>query len=133
MAQNLFPDQAALAALCRRHHIRRLSLFGSTLKGTARPDSDVDLLVEFEPGKVPGYLGMARIESELSQLVGGRKVDLRTANELSRYFRDEVVGAAEVQYASMKMRFAFVTSSKRQRPRRSSLPGAAEAISIATA
>jgi predicted nucleotidyltransferase len=100
MAQNLFPDQAALAALCRRHHIRRLSLFGSTLKGTARPDSDIDLLVEFEPGKVPGYLGMARIESQLSQLLGGRKVDLRTANELSRYFRDEVVGAAEVQYAS---------------------------------
>jgi predicted nucleotidyltransferase len=100
MAQNLFLDQAALAALCRRHHIRRLSLFGSTLKGTARPDSDIDLLVEFEPGKVPGYLGMARIESQLSQLVGGRKVDLRTANELSRYFRDEVVGAAEVQYAS---------------------------------
>jgi uncharacterized protein len=100
MAQNLFSDQAALGALCRRHHIRRLSLFGSTLKGTARPDSDIDLLVEFEPGKVPGYLGMARIESELSQLLGGRKVDLRTANELSRYFRDEVVGAAEVQYAS---------------------------------
>jgi len=100
MAQSLFPDQAALVALCRRHHIRRLSLFGSTLKGTARPDSDIDLLVEFEPGKVPGYLGMARIESELSQLLGGRKVDLRTANELSRYFRDEVVGAAEVQYAS---------------------------------
>ena len=100
MAQNLFPDQAALAALCRRHHIRRLSLFGSTLKGTARPDSDIDLLVEFEPGKVPGYLGMARIESQLSQLLGGRKVDLRTANELSRYFRDEVVRAAEVQYAS---------------------------------
>ena len=100
MAQNLFSDQAALGALCRRHHIRRLSLFGSTLKGTARPDSDIDLLVEFEPGKVPGYLGMARIESQLSQLLGGRKVDLRTANELSRYFRDEVVGAAEVQYAS---------------------------------
>jgi uncharacterized protein len=100
MAQNLFPDQAALAALCRRHHIRRLSLFGSTLKGTARSDGDVDLLVEFEPGKVPGYLGMARIESELSQLLGGRKVDLRTANELSRYFQDEVVGAAEVQFAA---------------------------------
>jgi len=100
MAQNLFPDQAALADLCHRHHIHRLSLFGSTLKGTARSDSDVDLLVEFEPGKVPGYLGMARIESQLSQLLGGRKVDLRTANELSRYFRDEVVGAAEVQYAS---------------------------------
>jgi predicted nucleotidyltransferase len=100
MAQNLFPDQAALAALCCRHHIRRLSLFGSTLKGTARPDSDIDLLVEFEPGKVPGYLGMARIESELSQLLGGRKVDLRTANELSRYFRDEVVHMAEVQFAA---------------------------------
>jgi uncharacterized protein len=91
-------DHEVLARLCRRHGIRRLSLFGSVLKGTARPDSDVDLLVEFEPGAVPGLLGMAAIEAELCGLLGGRRVDLRTAQELSRYFRNEVVRAAEVQY-----------------------------------
>jgi uncharacterized protein len=93
-------DQEALAQLCRRHGIRRLSLFGSVLKGTARPDSDVDLLVEFEPGAVPGLLGMAAIEAELSDLLGGRRVDLRTAHDLSRYFRAEVVRTAEVQFAA---------------------------------
>lgn len=98
MPAQVFLDEAALAALCRRYRIRRLSLFGSTLKGTARPDSDVDLLVEFEPGATPGLLAMARIENELSPLLGGRKVDLRTAQDLSRYFRDEVVRSAEVQY-----------------------------------
>lgn len=100
MTERLFPDRAALAALCRRHGIRRLSLFGSVLKGTARPDSDVDLLVEFEPGEVPGYLGMAEIEVELSELLGGRQVDLRTVAELSRYFRDEVARTAEVQFVA---------------------------------
>ena len=100
MAQNLFPDQAALAALCRRHHIRRLSLFGSTLKGTARPDSDIDLLVEFEPEARPSLLTMAQIEIELSALLDGRRVDLRTREDLSRYFRDEVVHMAEVQFAT---------------------------------
>ena len=82
----------------RQRQIRRLALFGSTLKGTARPDSDVDLLVEFEPQARPGLLTIARIEMELSDLLGGRKVDLRTAQDLSRYFRDEVVRVAEVQY-----------------------------------
>lgn len=95
---HVFPNDAALAALCRRYRIRRLSLFGSTLKGTDRPDSDVDLLVEFEPGAKPGLLTMARIEIELSPLLAGRKVDLRTAQDLSRYFRDDVVRTAEVQY-----------------------------------
>ena len=87
-----------LAPVCRRHRIRKLSLFGSRLKGTARPDSDVDLLVEFEPNAVPGLLGIAAMELELSALLGGPKVDLRTAQDLSRYFRDEVVRTAEVQY-----------------------------------
>jgi uncharacterized protein len=100
MAQRLFTDEAALAELCRRYGIRRLSLFGSTLKGTSRPDSDVDLLVEFEPEARPTLLTMARIERELSPLLNGRKVDLRTAQDLSRYFRDEVVRTAEEQYAA---------------------------------
>jgi len=94
----IFNNQAALADLCRRYQIRRLSLFGSRLKGTNGPESDVDLLVEFEAGARPSLLTMAGIEIELSPLVGGRKVDLRTAADLSRYFRDEVVRTAEVQY-----------------------------------
>jgi predicted nucleotidyltransferase len=98
MPVRVFSDAAALATVCRRHRIQRLSLFGSTLKRIAYADSDVDLLVEFEPNAKPGLIAMAKIEAELSPLVGGRKVDLRTAQELSRYFRDEVVGSAEVQY-----------------------------------
>ena len=93
-------DKQALVALCHRHGIRRLSLFGSVLKGADRPDSDIDFLVEFEPNAVPGLIGLAAIESELSELMGGRRVDLRTPQELSRRFRDEVVSAAEVQFAA---------------------------------
>ena len=100
MTQSLFPDQAALAALCRRNHIRRLSLFGSRLQGTARSDSDVDLLVEFKPGESPGLLRLAEIEMELSSLLAGRRVDLRTARDLSRHFREEVIRTALVQYAA---------------------------------
>jgi len=66
---------------------------------TAGPDSDVDLLVDFEPDGVPGLLGMGALEEELSNLLGGRKVDLRTARDLSRHFREEVVRTAQVQYA----------------------------------
>jgi predicted nucleotidyltransferase len=84
---------------CESHRIRTLALFGSQAKGTAGPDSDVDLLVEFEPESVPGLIGMAALEDELSHLLNGRKVDLRTARDLSRYFRDEVVRTAQVQYA----------------------------------
>lgn len=92
-------DETSLARYCERHHIRQLSLFGSRLKGTARPDSDVDLLVEFEPDTIPTLFDMASMELELSSLLGGMQVDLRTAQDLSRYFRDEVVRTAEVQYA----------------------------------
>ena len=96
----LFPDPDALAALCRRNGIRRLSLFGSVARATSRPESDVDLLVEFAPGMVPGFLDLAAIEMELSALLDGRRVDLRTAQELSRYFRDEVLRTAELQFAA---------------------------------
>ena len=91
--------QDVLAQFCARHRIRRLSLFGSVLKGTTDPGSDVDLLVEFEPGKSPGLIGVAAIESELSGLMGGKRVDLRTAQDLSRYFRDDVMRTAKVQYS----------------------------------
>jgi uncharacterized protein len=99
MAYRLPLDPAILAELCRRHHIRKLSLFGSMLKGAARPDSDIDLLVEFEPEATPSLLTMAAIEIELTDLLG-QKVDLRTAEDLSRYFRDEVVHEAEPQYVA---------------------------------
>lgn len=100
MLDALFPDLDALASICRKHRIRRLSVFGSTLKGAARPDSDVDLLVEFEPHAKPGLIGMAKIEIELSSLLNGRKADLRTAQDLSRHFRDEVLRTAAIQYAA---------------------------------
>jgi predicted nucleotidyltransferase len=88
-----------LAQFCRRQHIRRLSLFGSILAGTANPDSDIDLLVEFEPGCEPGLLGLAAMEIELASLLGAKRVDLRTPQDLSRHFRDQVLRTAEVQYA----------------------------------
>ena len=88
-----------IADFCRRHHIRRLALFGSVLRADFRPDSDVDVLIEFEPGHVPGFFRLYDMEEELSSLFSGRKVDLRTPQDLSRYFRDEVMAHAEVQYA----------------------------------
>jgi len=88
-----------LQTFCRDNRILRLSLFGSVLKGQARSDSDVDLLVEFEEGHAPSLLGMARMESALSDMLGQR-VDLRTPADLSRYFRQEVVNRAQVQYAA---------------------------------
>jgi hypothetical protein len=100
MPEGLFKDQDALTAVCRKHAIRRLSLFGSVLKGTARPNSDVDLLVEFVPGSEPGLLGLAEIEMQLSALLDGRRVDLRTPADLSRHFRSEVVSTAAAQYAA---------------------------------
>ena len=99
MHRSLNLDQAILARFCQAHHIRRLSLFGSQLKGTAGPDGDIDLLVEFEPESIPGLIALAGMELELSDMLGGKKVDLRTARDLSRYFRDEVVRMAEAQYA----------------------------------
>ena len=99
MHESLNLDEATLARFCEQHHIRRLALFGSQLKGTAGPESDVDLLVEFDPDNMPGLIALAGMELDLSDMLGGKKVDLRTADDLSRYFRDEVVRMAEVQYA----------------------------------
>ncbi len=91
-------DRKRLAAFCRQNHIRRLAFFGSVLREDFGPDSDVDVLVEFDPDHVPGLLGIARMERELSALLGGRKVDLRTAEDLSRYFRQDVLRRAQVVY-----------------------------------
>ena len=89
--------QRELAAFCRRNRIRKLSLFGSILREDFRPDSDIDVLVEFKRGHPVSLLRMAALERELSELLK-RKVDLRTPAELSRYFRDEVLRTSEVQY-----------------------------------
>lgn len=93
-------EEQTLSRFCIRNRIHRLSLFGSVLKGTNRPDSDVDLLVEFEPDATPSLFDMVAMEGELSDLLGGRRVDLRTPKDLSRYFREEVVSQAEAQYVS---------------------------------
>ena len=86
-----------VAEFCRRHRIRKLSFFGSVISDHFTRDSDVDVLVEFKLGHVVGLLRLASIEIELSDILG-RKVDLRTPADLSRYFRAEVLSAAEVQY-----------------------------------
>ena len=97
---NIELPREKIADFCKRNRIRRLSLFGSALKGELRKDSDIDLLVEFHSDEMaPSLLDLARMERELSKLLGGRRVDLRTPNELSRYFRDEVLSTASVQYA----------------------------------
>jgi predicted nucleotidyltransferase len=85
-----------VAEFCAKHRIRRLALFGSVLRPDFRPESDVDVLAEFEVGVAVGYFGLARIERELSALLGGRKVDLRTPEDLSRYFRSSVIAGAYV-------------------------------------
>jgi predicted nucleotidyltransferase len=92
-------NMIALEESCQRHSIRRLALFGSQLEGRATPESDIDLLVEFDRGKEPGLLGLADMVRELSGLLGGRNVDLRTPNDLSRYFRNEVIRSSQVLYA----------------------------------
>jgi len=91
--------QNQLAEFCRRNQVCKLALFGSILRDDFRPDSDIDVLVEFEPGQVPGMLRMAALEMELAALFG-RQVDLRTLAELSRHFRSEVLKEAEVQYVA---------------------------------
>ena len=89
-----------IAQFCQRHHIRKLSLFGSVLRDDFTPESDIDFLVEFEPGKTPGFFKIVSMEMELSSLLEGRKIDLRTPNELSIYFRDRVMASSVVQYDS---------------------------------
>ena len=87
-----------IAEFCRRNHIKKLAFFGSVLTDSFGLESDIDVLVEFEPGKTPGW-EIVDMEDELAVMLG-RKVDLRTAQELSRYFRDEVVASAEAVYAA---------------------------------
>ncbi|MBI4535858.1 MAG: nucleotidyltransferase domain-containing protein [Ignavibacteriae bacterium] len=91
--------QQKLDLICRKYHVRKLSIFGSTLHGEARPDSDLDVLVEFIPGHVPELFRFAGLQREESSVVLSRNVDLRTAEDLSQYFRDNVVKEAQLIYA----------------------------------
>jgi predicted nucleotidyltransferase len=92
--------QQELAAFCRRHHIRKFAIFGSALREDFRPDSDLDVLVDFEPGHTPGLIRLAGMELELAGLIGGRKVDMNTPLSLSRFFRDDVMAEAEAVYVA---------------------------------
>lgn len=96
MPTRILADPQKIAEFCRRHHIRKLAFFGSVLRNDFGPESDVDVLVEFEPGHVPG-LAFLSMEEELSGILG-RKVDLNTPGFLSPYFRERVLSEAEVQY-----------------------------------
>jgi len=98
MNRNIVVPQEQMADFCRRNHIRSLSFFGSVLSEDFGPDSDVDVLVEFEPGHRVGLIRLAGMEIELSRILG-RRIDMRTPADLSRYFRQEVLDVAEVQYA----------------------------------
>lgn len=100
MNREISIPKEALAAYCRERGIRRLAVYGSALRDDFGPDSDIDLLVEFEPDRIPTLFDIAGMERELSELLGGRKVDLRTPEDLSRYFREHVLEKAEVQYAA---------------------------------
>jgi hypothetical protein len=97
--QRLIFNHELLADFCRKNYIRKLSFFGSVLRESFGPDSDIDVLVEFESSHIPGFFGIARMERELSVILCNRKVDLRTAEDLSRYFRQDVLNEAKVQYA----------------------------------
>jgi hypothetical protein len=95
---NIEIQSGAIADLCLRNHIRRLALFGSILREDFGPQSDVDVLVEFEPGQTPGF-DFIRIQDNLSEILG-RPVDLHTPLSLSKYFRDEILREAEVLYVT---------------------------------
>lgn len=97
MFPNITLEQREIAEFCERYHISKFSLFGSILRDDFRPDSDVDVLVEFVPGHVPGFITFSRMQRELSEILG-RQVDLRTPESLSDYFRDEVESRAELIY-----------------------------------
>jgi predicted nucleotidyltransferase len=93
-------DPEFVAEFCKRNHVQRLSLFGSVLTDRFRPESDLDVLIEFEPDATPGLFSVARMQFEIEAVVR-RPVDLRTPKDLSRYFRDEVLRSAEVLYSAV--------------------------------
>jgi len=97
MNKSIIIRKDKIADFCRCHHIQRLAIFGSALRSDFGPQSDVDVLVDFIPGHTPGFFKLFEMQEELSGLLG-RKVDMRTPQDISRYFRDKVISEAEVQY-----------------------------------
>ena len=97
---NLEIPEEKIAGFCKRNHIRRLALFGSVLREDFGPDSDIDIIVEFEENFTPGLFRIFDMEDELSEIFGGRKIDLRTPADLSRYFRDDVIRKSELCYGT---------------------------------
>ena len=97
--RNITVPKTRVAEFCQHNYIRALYLFGSVLREDFRPDSDIDILVEFEPGHVPGFFSIFDMEQELSRIFGGRKIALRTPKDLGRYFREEIFSTAELHYA----------------------------------
>jgi hypothetical protein len=89
-----------IAEFCEKYHVRKMSLFGSVIRDDFRPESDVDVLVEFLPDHIPGLMKLAGMDIELSVMLGGRKVDINTPAMLSKYFRDEVLSEAETLYVA---------------------------------
>jgi predicted nucleotidyltransferase len=100
MQPKIFVDPKRLEVFCSERGVRRLALFGSVLREDFGPESDVDVLVEFQPGRTPGFFGLFDMEDELSRLLGSRKVDLRTPDDLSPYFREDVLRTAALLYAA---------------------------------
>lgn len=100
--KNLEVPLDKIAAICQRWHIQKLSLFGSFLRDDFRPESDIDILVEFEPGFTPGFLKLYQIEEELADLFGKRRIDLVTPKFLNHRIRDRVLAEAEVCYVAKK-------------------------------
>jgi hypothetical protein len=97
MGSVLIP-QEKIASFCAVHHISKLALFGSVIRGNFGPESDIDVLVEFESGHVPGFFRLFEMEDELSALFGGRRVEIKTPEDLSPYFRDSVLKEMRVEY-----------------------------------
>ena len=95
--ENIKIPELEIKKFCKKHHIKKISFFGSVLGEDFNTESDIDVLVEFEAGRVVGFFRLTEIEQELSEILGS-KVDLRTPAELSRYFRQEALDSAEVQY-----------------------------------
>ena len=100
MPSQIAIDPAALAAFCEQHHVVKLAFFGSVLRDDFSPESDVDVLVEFAPGRTPGFFTLHEMEEELRVLLQGRPVDLLTFKGLNPRIRDRVIASAEVQFAA---------------------------------
>jgi len=98
MNKEIIIQKDKVTEFCKKHHIQQLAIYGSALRDDFKPESDIDMLIDFDPKHIPSFFKLFEMESELSNIFGGKKVDIRTTQDLSRYFRDKVIKEAEVQY-----------------------------------